>query len=951
MSVKQRDNRPDDDYNDEFFVPGISIGDPGASDNSEEEDNGEDEGKAGNEDENEMAADLRNVFYNRWAGRREYKDTRTWKKRITQTEKNWAPILPLLADTYLEWQNSTSPPVSSTPHSPVSADSDQFVIDVIDIYNLAREVNITTKPDEGRVISIARAGYLATTPTYPSLAISFRTLELYRVLRLFKPSLSVEAFAKVLCHEYMIPYRRGYRTALGDAFELYLTIKRDINNRVAEVLGHNTPNHRVLNACPPCSYQLEDEPPLVFSRMLVMDGNNLLKRSKGFFGRQVADTRTFTASDYFLPEDFVNQFANEVKSSATNTPPAPPINTETNDITPGDNAVVPQPSDANPEEHSVPGDSNADPTDDGDDNGDPTDGADAGVYSTCTQNWKAAGDDSKKRMWDSFHESGLFASCCRHGFILWLVDQIRSGELAKYPLAIIAKALDVIGEDWIMGYDIGCAFTSTTDKSSLGSKFKEKGCRLCVNAFHGYSHDAECQRVHHPINILGMGLEDLETLERVFSSSNQLAAVTRFASSFRRRMYIDLFFQHWDREKYQALGTMLYNNYVQALDILRQDGESLKADLAHLQLTEADLDRYFDDEAKHMRELGRETDEDLHAIAYVELLIKHRDVNAAVEAADSKFRMQIPKDYQFIAPDKSYSQELSQTRKLETQRKVLTEERARLSFEIANMEDAMNIPQRWEPSSKEYQATLKYMKECQYRRKLEHLQKLVVWRLFELHKMNVSQTGYRMRSHIAKALQRRSKAIRKAVAAYNTAAKDIGRPTLDWNQVTHYTFLDQFNILRDTRHAVFDKAWAKPVIRNLMKRYRRVTRAQEEVFRLNVEVRRLHTAVVDENQRFPTILKGCEGTAIYGAVNEYIQRRKAVNRILLERVNDIYELDGFTGNRGPGRRNGASDALDEEMRAPLDPDVTAVPELDDSEGDDDFEDEVGRVVDFMSAVL
>jgi hypothetical protein len=46
----------------------------------------------------------------------------------------------------------------------------------------------------------------------------------------------------------------------------------------------------------------------------------------------------------------------------------------------------------------------------------------------CANNWKAAQSDSKKRMWGIFAETGLFASACRHGFILWIADMIRSGE-------------------------------------------------------------------------------------------------------------------------------------------------------------------------------------------------------------------------------------------------------------------------------------------------------------------------------------------------------------------------------------------------------------------------------------------------------------------------------------------------------------------------------------------
>jgi len=48
--------------------------------------------------------------------------------------------------------------------------------------------------------------------------------------------------------------------------------------------------------------------------------------------------------------------------------------------------------------------------------------------SLCANNWKAAQSDSKEWMWGVFAETGLFASACRHGLILWVADMIRSGE-------------------------------------------------------------------------------------------------------------------------------------------------------------------------------------------------------------------------------------------------------------------------------------------------------------------------------------------------------------------------------------------------------------------------------------------------------------------------------------------------------------------------------------------
>ena len=80
-----------------------------------------------------------------------------------------------------------------------------------------------------------------------------------------------------------------------------------------------------------------------------------------------------------------------------------------------------------------------DPESEEDVEGDPTDGAAANdvtgsarqkAIEACVRNWKAAASDAqKKSMWEIFDETGIFAAACRHGFILIVVDMVRSGEL------------------------------------------------------------------------------------------------------------------------------------------------------------------------------------------------------------------------------------------------------------------------------------------------------------------------------------------------------------------------------------------------------------------------------------------------------------------------------------------------------------------------------------------
>lgn len=60
---------------------------------------------------------------------------------------------------------------------------------------------------------------------------------------------------------------------------------------------------------------------------------------------------------------------------------------------------------------------------------------------------------------------------------------------------------------------------------------------------------------------------------------------------------------------------------------------------------------------------------------------------------------------------------------------------------VSEFEEALGVSDRWSPTSEEYLAAKKYLVERKYRLALDHLEKLVVQRLFELQKTHLSSTG------------------------------------------------------------------------------------------------------------------------------------------------------------------------------------------------------------------
>jgi hypothetical protein len=89
----------------------------------------------------------------------------------------------------------------------------------------------------------------------------------------------------------------------------------------------------------------------------------------------------------------------------------------------------------------------------------------------------------------------------------------------------------------------------------------------------------------------------------------------------------------------------------------------------------------------------------------------------------------------------TYSTELSKTHRLETERRYADERRQALLKDVVEMEVKLGVTNRWQPSSPEYIHAVQYLGRRKYEKALDHLQQLVVQRLFELHKMNQSQNG------------------------------------------------------------------------------------------------------------------------------------------------------------------------------------------------------------------
>ncbi|KAJ7918168.1 hypothetical protein B0H13DRAFT_2231314 [Mycena leptocephala] len=639
------------------------------------------------------------------------------------------------------------------------------------------------------------------------------------------------------CDLHGVPPRGYLATQFRVAFDVYLAIRATADRRVQVALGRDAPDWRLKNACPACLYKLEGEADIPLPFLATIDGNNSLKR---FWRRE----------------------REEVEADGTTVPGASKERRD-NRVAPGDYYLPREEVDKWSKDGLeelmrgfVPG---SEMEDEGE---------------GCTERWQNMREDVTARAFGMYDETGFFPALCRHGFVLVVVDMVKSGELAKYGFAITAHLLRVLGEMGL-GYDIGCKLaTMVRMHPALWKLAADNNFKALVGAFHGHAHNR-------------MGLEDLEGCESFFSKSNALASTTRYATAFHRQQAITTYLKHADAaDTYQGLSLVLANKYRRALKI-RGTHAALREAMAAMGVESRSVfETWLESEKEYLKSLSKEPEEETLQMEYYQKLVNLQDHE---ERLDIIRRVGLP--MMPVETDATYAAAASQTRRIETQRRHAMELHSKALAAVHDLELRLGIVGsvgRWRPDSDEWVAAAKLVESRRYQRAIDELEGLVVARMFELSKVNMSDTGYKLRKHIAKALQARSKGVKTALERYNEAAAAMtpARTQLSWEQI-------------DIRNEL----WAQPAGRAAMDQHFKLLRADEEIARLNLEIPRLVTHMADEEaflvyheQR----LRDEGHMALAHQVVLHRGERGRFNGLHMERLVKLSKEPGFTVSLSPG---------------------------------------------------
>ncbi|KAJ7223797.1 hypothetical protein C8J57DRAFT_1535947 [Mycena rebaudengoi] len=522
--------------------------------------------------------------------------------------------------------------------------------------------------------------------------------------------------------------------------------------------------------------------------------------------------------------------------------------------------------------------------------------------SACEERWKNMSEDLTSKMWGIFDETGV-------------------GELAKYPLAMVDALLNAFGPDLGGGYDIGCGFGTTIRNSPLGPQAKAMNFKCLLQYLANY--------------VPGMGLEDLEGCERLFSMSNALA-----------RSHHDTF------ETYANLSKFLVNNYYQAIDIIDTE-DSLKYAMEQQGIQDvSEFPERLSLELEMLKSLSHLPPAWTEKMDYYEELL-------SLEMHKGNFDEVFAETSTVSATVKRHAQE-SYDKSVDA---------------VQQAEVRLSITKHWTREDPLWLEAATLVAKQRYHKCVNKLEELILKRMFELTKMNMSQTGYKMRKHIAKALQTRSKAIRTALKNYNTAAESLTPParTLEWAEVIDYMFLADFNLLRGGIQSDALRPWATPAAQMVLDAYFRIERAKEEVIRLDIEIRRVVTHIRDERAFFVAKEQEFNETdpCLAFAIRQHRFQRERFDNVHMDQFRKLEKKLGrrFTGTLVPGvqlapvvvepemmdgvqelgREAAEAEALD--FAAQMENTVVADDSDSDWEEDDGEEAEEERVAEMMETVL
>lgn len=143
--------------------------------------------------------------------------------------------------------------------------------------------------------ALIATGAIPTAPYHATSAYTINVMEEYCLLHLNCPKLAIQLFVAYLSERHgvrqlLLPHSCTYSVFTQEhflqyqamqfsiAYNIYIDLHAGWTRKVEKAMHQDTPNWRLMHACPSCTYTLTGEAALQYQMFVTFDGNNSLSR-------------------------------------------------------------------------------------------------------------------------------------------------------------------------------------------------------------------------------------------------------------------------------------------------------------------------------------------------------------------------------------------------------------------------------------------------------------------------------------------------------------------------------------------------------------------------------------------------------------------------------------------------------------------------------------------------
>ena len=128
---------------------------------------------------------------------------------------------------------------------------------------------------------------------------------------------------------------------------------------------------------------------------------------------------------------------------------------------------------------------------------------------------------------------------------------------------------------------------------------------------------------------------------------------------------------------------------------------------------------------------------------------------------------------------------------------------------------------------------------------------------------------------------------------------DPPAPPVTWEEITEYTFVGEFDLLRITRSDIRKEKWTQQAYRAAAVTYFKTCRAREELQRLNIEVRRLQAFIREEAAHMDTVIErlSVDNPSLADELRYRWTLCSSINSLHLQRLRQLECQPYYTGSR------------------------------------------------------